>query len=734
MHSDNHHMKFSGIKIAFMFCALVLVVSSFGGHCAGSDPPEPIGAIAFVIRSFQGGQDSQIQSIDRISIVASKIEVEYSPTLGGTTKIITVDNQPRPIIIQNFSITDRIIGQFQVPPGYVYMIRIYPSEVNIIQKTGSTISLKVPSPNIPSWGQSGWKIESTNGLPWQITQDLLTGIRILFRFDDLVQYNKGIGYQIRPSAPAEQFEVYPPAEKAGIVPDEITVFFQPSVSIAQINVINSGINAKIVVSSRYYQLHRMKLPSSITLEDAAAYYKSKPDVEIVLPAINLQVHGADNPNEGVQGTQNLANLPAAWRRVCDSSPLCVSPKPNLPLPVGNRKVNVAIIDTGINIAHPDLYQNIAINFKAIPRGFRTKLIDTDGDNVISMIDINATENSAYRPADYNNNHYADAEDILHDSAWSNGTDDDEDDNNGEIDDLVGINTAVANPIKGHSNNPISSIGPENYQHGTWVAGVLGGVGDNGLGVAGTAWAVSIVPIRATDADGKITDVAMWDALTYAEKIGADIANISLGETDASDKANFDCAAKGTTVVVPDADFQKVARDFPGSFKKAPWYDIATKTVTSKVLYVFSAGNDKVNLDNSLTYLVHAQPMKTVLGNNVLIVGSSKDNSSNSIESNYGALIELWAPGNAWRTINVDPSSGTVLVHGTSFAAPAVAGTAALILAKDTALLATSIPPTFKPNALYQRLLGTAQNTINVDAGCGLAQSNRPRLDADAATQ
>ena len=83
---------------------------------------------------------------------------------------------------------------------------------------------------------------------------------------------------------------------------------------------------------------------------------------------------------------------------------------------------------------------------------------------------------------------------------------------------------------------------------------------------------------------------------------------------------------------------------------------------------------------------------------------------------------------------MDPSSGTVLVHGTSFAAPAVAGTAALILAKDTALLATSIPPTFKPNALYQRLLGTAQNTINVDAGCGLAQSNRPRLDADAATQ
>lgn len=63
-------------------------------------------------------------------------------------------------------------------------------------------------------------------------------------------------------------------------------------------------------------------------------------------------------------------------------------------------------------------------------------------------------------------------------------------------------------------------------HGTSVAGIIGGVGDNALGVAGVNWNVSIVTLRVCDGGCPIS--AIVDAITYTSGAGADVANMSLG--------------------------------------------------------------------------------------------------------------------------------------------------------------------------------------------------------------
>jgi subtilisin family serine protease len=84
---------------------------------------------------------------------------------------------------------------------------------------------------------------------------------------------------------------------------------------------------------------------------------------------------------------------------------------------------------------------------------------------------------------------------------------------------------AANFIAGYNfennNTNVSPVGDE--EHGTLVAGAAGAIGDNGVGVAGTAWNVKLMPLKF-DFD-VATHIA---ALEYAAAHGADIVNASFG--------------------------------------------------------------------------------------------------------------------------------------------------------------------------------------------------------------
>ena len=263
-----------------MFSILVFLLSG----C--DDPtPGPIGGLVLLVRSYQAQQTDAIKSIASIEIQTSRIEVIHRATIGGAESTLIADSHQRNIAIMNNGVTDRLIGQYQIPGGYVSQIRIFPLSVIIHQKDGVSISLAVPSPNIPSWDQSGWKIEPLDGKPWKITENELIGVRALFHFDESVIFNKGNGYKIKPTVVADTIPVNPTQEGPGVFMDQITVVFHAGVSRIEVEAINSEIGATILREPLVSQAYRMKLPVTINLQDATSFYQGKPSVRVIMPAI-----------------------------------------------------------------------------------------------------------------------------------------------------------------------------------------------------------------------------------------------------------------------------------------------------------------------------------------------------------------------------------------------------------------------------------------------------------------
>lgn len=184
-------------------------------------------------------------------------------------------------------------------------------------------------------------------------------------------------------------------------------------------------------------------------------------------------------------------------------------------------------------------------------------------------------------------------------------------------------------------------------HGTHVAGTIGAKGNNGYGVAGVNWNVSIVPIKIAinDYTGSSNALVMVKALRYAIEKEIPICNMSY-----------------STPSLP--LFLNTLKEYNG-------------------LLIMSAGNDGKNVDN-LDYYTALN--KT---GHIIFVASSGKNDELSDFSNYGVKnVHIAAPGEGiYSTI---PNSSYGLMRGTSMAAPHVTGVAALIKGKYPNLSATEI--------------------------------------------
>ena len=88
---------------------------------------------------------------------------------------------------------------------------------------------------------------------------------------------------------------------------------------------------------------------------------------------------------------------------------------------------------------------------------------------------------------------------------------------GYVDDVHGWN------FVSEDNNPSDDNG-----HGTHVAGIIGAVGNNGIGVAGINWSVSLMALKICNAEGSCSLGDEIAALEYAVEHGAKVANASFG--------------------------------------------------------------------------------------------------------------------------------------------------------------------------------------------------------------
>lgn len=176
-------------------------------------------------------------------------------------------------------------------------------------------------------------------------------------------------------------------------------------------------------------------------------------------------------------------------------------------------------------------------------------------------------------------------------------------------------------------------------HGTRVTGLACATGDNGIGIAGVAYASPFMPIRISNQiNGTALMSDILEGITWAVDHGAKVVNTSYDHVE-----------------VP-------AVQTTGEYA---WNNGAVS--------VWGAGNG--NADTKTL----PDPDLDWDHKRVIVVGSTDQNDAKASFSNYGKGVDIFAPGTQLLTTSKGGGYGTVT--GTSYSAPLVAGAIALALAQ-----------------------------------------------------
>lgn len=202
------------------------------------------------------------------------------------------------------------------------------------------------------------------------------------------------------------------------------------------------------------EIYKFKFNNDNELDNLINFYNSNPNVEYAEP--NYTYTASLEPLDAYYPQQHYLRqikAPQAWSTI-----------------TGNKKIIIAIIDSGVDIKHPDLKDNIWINYNEIP---------------------------------------------------NNGIDDDE---NGYTDDINGWDF-IDNT---NDPNPKLTVGylTIGIKHGTVVAGIAAAQSGEYQGIAGVAWQAQIMSLRVLDSIGTGDTLTVAQAIDYARKQKVNIINLS----------------------------------------------------------------------------------------------------------------------------------------------------------------------------------------------------------------
>jgi subtilisin family serine protease len=217
---------------------------------------------------------------------------------------------------------------------------------------------------------------------------------------------------------------------------------------------------------------------------------------------------------------------------------------------------------------------------------------------------------------------------------------------------------------------------DEHGHGTHVAGIIGAVANNGIGVAGIAPGARILPVRVLGEDGRQDDLSRIAAgIRYAADSGADVINLSLGYS------------------VPEGEVKGAIAMLD------PIYGALDYAWSRGSIVIVSAGNDSAPLCG-----------EPASGHHVICVGAVDSRGLMSAYSNYDATgtdAHITAPGGDGASVaSLGPATPTTIAcsgdifstylrgkttwcgesgydskFGTSMAVPHVSGVAGLLAAK-----------------------------------------------------
>lgn len=255
---------------------------------------------------------------------------------------------------------------------------------------------------------------------------------------------------------------------------------------------------------------------------------------------------------------------------------------------------------------------------------------------------------------------------LQDNIWTNsaevsGTTGADDDNNGYVDDVHGINLIDPN------ETPM-----DDYGHGTHVAGIIA-MENNNVGGVGIAYKSKIMPIKAGGSDGTFYSSDIAKGIEYAYKNGADVINMSFG-----------------------------------SYAHSALIENALQDAFSSCVLVAAAGNDGRTTADCPFPIPKGNMYPAAYSYVIGVMAYGEENSFASFSNwdyapNANAEYEVVAPGvNIYSTL---PNGRYATWNGTSMAAPMVSAEAAILRSslKDK--------DTYSSRYIMGQLVGATEDTI-----------------------
>lgn len=288
------------------------------------------------------------------------------------------------------------------------------------------------------------------------------------------------------------------------------------------------------------RVHQVRLPRTVGVEQAVRRFERDPAVAYAEPDFAVfptgspvtpndpdftRLYGLDNTGQTGGRADADIDAPEAWSST-----------------VGSQHTIIAVIDTGIDLTHPDLRDNAWTNPGEVAR---------------------------------------------------NGIDDD---GNGYVDDLHGWDFA---------HNDATVFDGAGDEHGTHVAGTIAATGGNGIGVTGVAWRARLMSLKFLGPDGGYTSDAIA-AIGYAVANGAKISNNSWGGAGhsrsledaiaaAGRQGHLFVAAAGNGGADGIGDDLDTAPQYPAAYSVASLVSVAATDHTDALATFSNYGDDSVDL-------------------------------------------------------------------------------------------------------------------------------------------